>query len=81
VASDLVRERDVHAPQPLKSARLRGDVGDLVGRPAALCFSDELVTVEPVEKGSENFLGRELGADQTLKALVRSQDVDVADAA
>jgi len=51
--------------------------------PGALrrCASrDELVAVEPVEKGSDDFLGRELGADQTLKALVRAQDVDVADA-
>jgi hypothetical protein len=72
VASDFVRERDVHAPQPLERARLRGDVGDLAGRPAALRFVDELITVEPVEKGSEDFLGRELGANQTLKALVRA---------
>jgi hypothetical protein len=68
------------ATQPLERARLRGDVGDLAGRPAALRFVDELVVVEGVEKGPEDVLGGKLGADQALKALVRAQDVDVAEA-
>ena len=80
LASDFERERDVDASQPLERARLRRDVGDIAGRPAALRLVDELVVVEGVEKGPEDILRGELGSDQALKALIRAQHVDVAEA-